>query len=88
MKSVDGVAHTFTKFKRIVGLTEEDFQERINKGEAMLKAKGVPITNGNLRALGLGARGVNCLRTNSKAVEGCEASDYSKELKSAIVTSM
>ena len=80
MKSVDGVAHTFTKFKRIVGLSEQDFQDRIDKGEAMLKAKGVPITNGALRALGLGARGVNCLRTGSKAVEGCQASDYSKEL--------
>jgi hypothetical protein len=90
MKSVDGKSHTFTKFKRIVGLSEEDFQRRVDEGEAMLKAKGVPITNGNLRALGLGARGVNCLRTGSKAADGCEASDYSKELsaRSAIVTSI
>jgi len=83
MKSPDGETHIFFKFRRLLGLSERDMQARLKEGERMLKGAGIPITNDNLRALGLGSRTVNCLRTGSRASEDCKATDYERERERA-----
>lgn len=79
MVGEDGKEHEFQKFARLLGMSEEDAKDRVVQGETMLANAGVPITNAALRKLGLGARSVNCHKTNTKADDDCKATDYSKE---------
>jgi len=75
----DGKEHEFLKFSRVLGMSEEDAKERVVRGETMLTQAGVAVTNSSLRKLGLGARSVNCHKSNTQASEECKATDYSKE---------
>ena len=80
LKDKHGNEHRLQKLPRIVGLSEDDMIDRVQKAETMLLDNDILISARTVKALGIGQRSVNCLRTKEVPSEQeCKATDYSKE---------
>jgi hypothetical protein len=59
LETMSGDEVQLPKFKRRMNISDEDLHERCEEGTNLLVAAKVPVTNVNLRFLGIGARSVN-----------------------------
>jgi hypothetical protein len=68
------------KFPRRVGLTLEQFQQRLVAAEKLLTDNKITVSANNLKKIGIGQRSIQC-RTGAKPGGTCIINDYSKETK-------
>jgi hypothetical protein len=78
LKNKAGEMVQLQKFPRRVGLTLEQFQQRLVGAEKLLTDNNITVSASNLKKLGIGQRSVQC-RTGAKPDEPCVINDYSNE---------
>ena len=66
LENMRGDEEQLPKFKRRMNISDAVLQERCEEGVQLLVAAGVPVSNVNLRSLGIGAKSVNVFIAKSK----------------------
>jgi hypothetical protein len=82
LKDRNDIDIVFTKFQRVMNLTELQQQQRVDSAEEMLMDQNVIVNVRNLKGLGIGQRSVNLMSSFRKApMPGYTTKDYDREHK-------